>query len=151
MTHPWETYTVLAWSVCDQLFDWTSHNKSRWFWDIVMNERRRFRIFRSRGQTNPDYLRKPDFVWPTAQFESECWSSPRKSVILPKTIINRKNSNALFYAFGSHLERQNAWFWWFWNSKMNSRTTAQQSMVFPTNKKRSSRPGIEPATFESSG
>ena len=47
-------------------------------------------------------------VYPTAEFESECWLSLRKSVNSPKTIINRKNSNALFYAFGNIFEK--SWF-----------------------------------------
>ena len=45
-------------------------------------------------------------VYPTAEFESECWSSLRKSVNSPKTFLYRTIKNALFYAFGNIFERK---------------------------------------------
>ena len=56
-----------------------------------------------------------------------------KSIILPKILLHRTNWNALFYAHGNRLERKIRDFDDFELQKMNSITTAQQSMVFLTN------------------
>ena len=43
-------------------------------------------------------------VYAKVEFKYEYWSSPRKKVIRPKIITNRKSSNALFQTYGNYFK-----------------------------------------------